>query len=316
MFNQTVISFISFISFMTENRSISPRELAQAIGVSESSVKRWVDSGRLQVTRTAGGHRRISLPEAIGFIRESGHPLLNPEALGIAFLPASEQATGDSLPEDPLVEALKAGEADSSRRIMLARFVAGESVASLCDGPVAQVLQKVGDMWQHRSDGILIEHRTTFLALEALMQLRAVLPEADAKSPLAVGGAIAGDPYLVPTSMVSLTLAAEGWREINLGANTPVSTFCQAIDAHTPELVWISFSVRESAEKFVRDWGEILDLAEARKTTVVVGGKAFPVREAAAHAGRFHHLPNMHELAGFVRALRLNWKNRKSNNAH
>ena len=50
---------------------LSPRELAQAIGVSESSLKRWADAGQIRVARTAGGHRRISIADAVRFIREA-----------------------------------------------------------------------------------------------------------------------------------------------------------------------------------------------------------------------------------------------------
>jgi excisionase family DNA binding protein len=52
--------------------TLSPRELAAAVGVSESSLKRWADEGRVKVARTAGGHRRIELAEAVRFIRQSG----------------------------------------------------------------------------------------------------------------------------------------------------------------------------------------------------------------------------------------------------
>ena len=52
---------------------LSPKELAAAIGVSESTLKRWADDGLIVFSRTAGGHRRIRLAEAIRFIREN-HP--------------------------------------------------------------------------------------------------------------------------------------------------------------------------------------------------------------------------------------------------
>ena len=43
--------------------------LVDALGVSESSVKRWVDGGDLVAQRTAGGHRRIARGEALRFAR-------------------------------------------------------------------------------------------------------------------------------------------------------------------------------------------------------------------------------------------------------
>ena len=62
---------------------LSPKDLARATGVSESSLKRWADSGRLECTRTAGGHRRIPLAEAVRFIRESSISVVDPSMLGI-----------------------------------------------------------------------------------------------------------------------------------------------------------------------------------------------------------------------------------------
>ena len=67
-------------------QSLSPRELGQAIGVSESSLKRWADEGRIKFARTTGGHRRIVLTEAVRFIRQAGMPVLRPHLLGLADL--------------------------------------------------------------------------------------------------------------------------------------------------------------------------------------------------------------------------------------
>ena len=65
------------------NRLVSPRNLAEAIGMSESSLKRWADRGLLQVTRTAGGHRRIAIRDAIRFVRERQLRFLKPTAIGL-----------------------------------------------------------------------------------------------------------------------------------------------------------------------------------------------------------------------------------------
>ena len=62
---------------------ISPRDLADAIGVSESSIKRWVDNEVIQATKTAGGHRRIALGEAVRFLRQKKVALINPGAIGL-----------------------------------------------------------------------------------------------------------------------------------------------------------------------------------------------------------------------------------------
>src|SRR5688500_324070 len=72
---------------------LTPKELADAIGASESSLRRWVDRGRLPVSRTAGGHRRIPLATAIRFIRETGATVVRPELLGFDEVPATRRGT-------------------------------------------------------------------------------------------------------------------------------------------------------------------------------------------------------------------------------
>src|SRR5437764_13756024 len=86
---------------------LTPKELAQAIGVSESSLRRWVDAGDIRVARTAGGHRRIELAEAIRFIRHLGIPVVRPEVLGLA--PEAARTPG-ATDDQTLFEALVAGD--------------------------------------------------------------------------------------------------------------------------------------------------------------------------------------------------------------
>ena len=69
---------------------LTPKELAEALGASESSVRRWVDSGDIRIARTAGGHRRIPLTEAIRFIRLINAPVVRPELLGLGSLPSHD----------------------------------------------------------------------------------------------------------------------------------------------------------------------------------------------------------------------------------
>ena len=73
---------------------LSPKDLAQAIGVSESSIKRWVDNGEIQATKTAGGHRRIPISEAVRFLRETRSGLVNPEAIGFDVYRELERPIG------------------------------------------------------------------------------------------------------------------------------------------------------------------------------------------------------------------------------
>ena len=105
---------------------LSPKEIAQAIGVSESSVKRWTDRGLLKASRTVGGHRRIPLTEAVRFIRERGAPVVKPEILG---LPTSPPPTDD--PAASFQSFLLKGKAAEARGWLLSAYISGASLATL-----------------------------------------------------------------------------------------------------------------------------------------------------------------------------------------
>src|SRR3954467_11206793 len=92
---------------------LTPKQLADAIGASESSLRRWVDAGSIRMSRTAGGHRRIPVAEAIRFIRESGATVVRPDLLGLDEIGSPGDASGvvAAVPDEQrLFDALAAGE--------------------------------------------------------------------------------------------------------------------------------------------------------------------------------------------------------------
>src|SRR5687767_2559257 len=89
------------------NELLTPKDLAAAIGASESSLRRWIDSGDIRVSRTAGGHRRIPLGEAVQFIRKIGAVIVRPEVLNMP--PAPILGDTASVDEGRLFAALREG---------------------------------------------------------------------------------------------------------------------------------------------------------------------------------------------------------------
>ena len=309
---------------------LSPRALAQAIGVSESSLKRWADDGRIQVARTAGGHRRIPLPEAIRFIRESGLALAQPELIGLPELAqaqrlaAVDDVAGREALSQRLVQALSDGEEPLARGIILDLFLAGQDIPSICDGPLREAMQRVGELWLHGEAGVFIEHRATDIAIHTLALLRSLVVR-DAvqhdlehhgnggnggngnggngrgRRPVAIGGAPSRDPYLLPSMMAAVTLAECGFRDVNLGPETPATALRAAIDHYHPRIVWLSVSVKESVPS-QRELALIAEEAAARGGALVIGGRGLdgvplPRRRDV------HRVSSMAELASYARGL-------------
>ncbi len=58
--------------------ALNTHQVAKAIGVSESSLKRWCDKGMLATQRTAGGHRRLTIEAVLEFVRGTGQEMASP----------------------------------------------------------------------------------------------------------------------------------------------------------------------------------------------------------------------------------------------
>jgi len=99
---------------VTGRSLLSPRELATAIGVSESSLRRWADAGRVEMMRTAGGHRRIPVAEALKFVRRERLQVVRPDLLGLTSELVDE--VGEEL-VDELGEELGKEHVDADRRL-------------------------------------------------------------------------------------------------------------------------------------------------------------------------------------------------------
>ena len=280
-------------------RLLSPRDLAQAIGVSESSLKRWVDAGRIRAVRTEGGHRRIPLAEAIRFIRERRQPVVRPELLGLPDLPPVPAEDRDQIAE-ALYRHLEAGDAREARALILSRYLDGEPIAALCDGPIRSALERIGELWKDSDAGIFVEHRASDLCLQVLAQIRATL-EPPPGAPVALGCSPSGDVHLLPSFMAATVLAAEDFDAINLGPETPIAALEAAIDDHAPRLVWISVMMPPSAE-VAAGLARLAGREAVAGRAVIVGGRhveRLPLRSSAVHVGT-----SMRELAAFARGLK------------
>ncbi len=279
-------------------RLLSPSELARAIGVSESSLKRWVDAGKIRAIKTEGGHRRIPVSEAIRFIRERRQPVLRPDLLGLPEGTGMDvEASGDAA---GFLHDLEHGDGRQARARMLTRYLEGESIASLCDGPIRAALERIGELWKHSDAGVFVEHRATDICIQLLGQLRATVESAPG-APVALGATPSGDTHLLPSLMVATVLAAEGYDVVNLGADTPVTALDAALAQHTPLLVWISVTM-PPAQDVANALARLIARERTAGRAVIVGGRhvaRLPIDDRTVEVAA-----SMRELAAFARGVR------------
>lgn len=279
---------------------VTPKQAAQALRVSESSIKRWCDKGIIPSQHTAGGHRRIPVASLLQFLRESKQPLLRPEVLG---LPSNTGITPRVLSRaaEQMTDCLVVGDEERCRRIALDLYLAEHSLSAICDEVLAVAFQNIGDRWECGDTEVYQERRGCEIALRVLHELRSLAAEPAEGAPLAMGGAGEGDQYALATNMVELVLRDAGWRAASLGDNLPFGTLAEAIKSHRPRLFWLSCSHLDDELRFLTGYSALyeefgLDVA------FVVGGRALtePLRRQMKYAA---FCDNMRHLEAFAQSL-------------
>jgi methanogenic corrinoid protein MtbC1 len=280
---------------------LTPKRVAQAIGVSESSVKRWCDSGVITTQYTAGGHRRVHLSSLVEFLRSGNHQLVAP---GIVGLPA-DVGRGDVKIEDSvtrLAEALLEGDLERCRQITLALFISEYSISTICDRAIAGAFAEVGDRWACGEAEVYQERLGCGLALRVLGELRTLLPPPPEDAPIAIGGTSAGDHFGIATMMAELVLRQNRWNAISLGTNIPFDSFGAAIERHRPRLFWLSCSHINDAASFVNAYNS-LHRAHGSEVAFATGGQALD-RSIRQKIKCTAHCETMGQLENLVCALR------------
>lgn len=278
---------------------LSTKRAAEALGVSESSLKRWCDQGVIEAIRTAGGHRRLEPRAVVAYAREHGLKLAQPELLGLfprqgaaaSRLESSARSFGD---------ALLKGDEQGCRFVAKTCHLAGQRIAEFGDQFVAPNFFAIGECWSHGEAEVYQERRACQICHAVLNELETLLPPVS-RGPLAIGGTPEGDPYTLASTLAGLVLHQNGWRCQTLGSGLPWDTLQAAIRDLRPRLFWLSISTVTSVDEFVDGYRSFYQLIGS-ETAVVVGGRGLSqdVRQRIQYSA---HCDNLQHLESFARTI-------------
>ena len=218
---------------------LKTQQVAVALGLSPSTVKRLVDAGHLRAARTEGKHRLILQEEVERYARERGlsvSPLNGtaaPSDGASSRRPRPVQVTGSATLVDveELCVGLRRGRYNDVRGL-IHRVYEQFGPVSLADDLVRPAMAQLGHDWQVQGIDIFQEHRATRLVKMVLFELlQEELEGFVMDSPLAIGAACEGDPYMIPGLLCELSLRWLGWDVMNLGVNLPLTSLAQAVRA-------------------------------------------------------------------------------------
>jgi len=260
---------------MSGPRYVTTVEAAQAMGISVSTVKRWVDEGILPAHKTAGGHRKVLADDLVRMVRQGNYPRADLTRLTEAAVASAEPTPADLGRE--LLAHLRSGDSAAIRTLILGAYRAGVPLETLADSIVAPAMERIGHEWQAGRIEVMHEHRATQLVVSALFELKGTLESSDGSlgKPRAVGGAVEGDHSILPSLLAQMILIEHGWEVVNLGPHTPIGSLRRALGELRPRMIWLSSCHLDDADAFTRDYTPFFREAEQAGTAVALGGRAF-----------------------------------------
>jgi excisionase family DNA binding protein len=286
----------------------SPKQIAAAMEVSESSVKRWCDKGTIPVIKTAGGHRRITLDALQAFVCANDRCLLRPDVLGLPQL-SPQRTTRIEGHDDPLNQqfrdALADGDEACCRELLAKKIGMGATRSEAAESLITDAMHGFGEAWDCNALDVYQERRGCDIAKRLIYDLRSEIPAPSSSAPVAIGGAPEGDPYQLPTMLVELALREVGWNATSLGNDLPMESFVQAAHDYSPQMVWMSISTVSEPGMFVAAQNKLAD-SLGEDVPLLIGGRALsdrlrPRLRYTAHCDSLRHLV---EFAAMMRVDR------------
>jgi MerR family transcriptional regulator, light-induced transcriptional regulator len=249
---------------------LKTQQVADALGVSASTVKRWVDAGAIEATRTIGKHRLVTLSSALRFARQ--------ERLAVDGLPTmAGQSPFVGINEhsiQSLVDALKNGRNLEARQLISTVYQCNTGAVALADQFIRPAMERVGHGWSSGTWDIYEEHSATQTVASAVNDLiNQFASEFDGTKPLALGAAPEGDLYVLPGLLGELVLRELGWEVMNLSNNLPLRSLAKATYEHRPRLVFLSVSFIQDRDQFLREYSSFYEAASQVGAAIMLGGR-------------------------------------------
>ncbi len=214
---------------------ISTKQAAQALNVSESSIKRWIDDGSITAIRTPGGHRRITLENFDHFLQTTGLKVVNFQHLGLDNSALTKTEEGIST----FAQSLLDGDIFALRQSIQRTILSGASSPQICDELIYPAFQKVRQQCSHPSEECRVLHRAIELIRRLLHEI--TRESNNSKSMKIVFADIGYEVDALPTYLAQYVVS-ERTTPLQLGAQVPLEVLVGALKTWQPKILWISAS--------------------------------------------------------------------------
>ncbi|MBS32243.1 MAG: hypothetical protein CL445_07445 [Acidimicrobiaceae bacterium] len=241
---------------------VTLHEAAERLGVHYMTAYRYVRHGQLQASRTSSGWR-VATSDLEQFAARDSVPVGR----------SSAKSSARNAPWASRLEArLIAGDVEGAWGVIEAAMAAGSPVDRVYTDFIADAMESIGARWAAGELGVADEHRATVVVQRLLGRLGPQLNRRGRSRGTIVVGSPFGEQHSIPSAVISDLVRADGWSVVDLGSDSPASSFLQVVEETGAVAVLLSVSHVESFPAAVEVTKEIRSSHPG--TLVVTGGRA------------------------------------------
>lgn len=248
---------------------ITLTEAAERLGVHYMTAYGYVRTGRLPAVRD-GAQWRVQTSDIDAFRA----PPAVPAAQG-----RKRRTDYGSLLEERMVVGDEAG----AWRLVEQALTSSKTPARVYVEMLIPALQSIGDRWERGELTVADEHQASTLAHRLIGRLGPQFVHRGRRRGVVVIGAVAGDQHSLPTALLADLLRDRSFTVVDLGANTPVDSF---VDALTGAERLVGVGICMTAPGLSSGVAETVHAVKrAASVPVVVGGSAIADEAQALASG-------------------------------
>jgi excisionase family DNA binding protein len=248
---------------------IGLREAAERLDVHYMTVYRYVRIGQLPAERQ-GATWRIAVSDLERLRTPDPRP--------------SRSRPSQAHRPTRLLDRLVAGDEPGAWQIVEEALASGTSAKQVYVEVLVPALRTIGERWASGELTIAAEHRASAIATRIVGRLGPMFARRGLSRGTIVLGAPEGDLHALPSAIVADLLRGRGFDVLDLGANTPVTSFVEcARGANRLIAVLVGVTSKESVS-------HLSEIASALRregvgAPLLVGGRAVPGESIALNYG-------------------------------
>jgi len=250
----------------------SSKQVANILGVNESSIKRWTNSGELKCFKTPGGHRKFKKDDIKSFAKRYSIKISNTFFVD-KYSDERVKFINYEKVNELLLRKLFNHSEEEIYDFIYSLLDNGIEPIELFDEIISNVMTKIGLMWENNEIGVEVEHIASCKLINALMRIEKEL-KSSSNGNKVICTTLGNELHEIPVLVLKIMLSYYGWRVIYPGVNLPKKSLMKLINENKPDLVCLSLMYTDNINKSAAEIKEIHSVCKKNNTKLVIGGNA------------------------------------------